>query len=786
MYEIKLKSKIILLVALLVFPAIAFSAVESLDTGISEDEPLPPEQAFVLSTEVIAPDLLRAKWHIVDGYYMYREKFVFESNTPGIVAEPAIYPKGKVKTDEFFGKVETYRHDIAIDIPLNRMGDANEFSINITSQGCADIGVCYPPQKQTIKVSLPPLPTKPATENSSTIQSSPASSTAKSDSSFSPIAAIKKLGNSILGEEEQKFLPPDEAFAFSAEVENGNVLRASWEIADGYYLYRDKFELSLQDANGIEIGTIKMPEGKEKVDESFGKMVVYFHNVDLKLPLNRTKLDATDITLVAKFQGCAEAGFCYPPIKKTMPMSLPAGQAMPASLDAGSVSNSQTTLGDDEKRSFLGNLFFAFGIGFLLSFTPCVLPMIPILVGAIVGQSAQQPTKTRAGMLATSYVLGTSLIYSVAGWLAGASGQQLQAYTQNPWGIGIVVFILLILALSMFGFYEIQMPSAIQSRLHMQSQNVKGGSLFGTFFLGTVSALIVGACVTPLLMLVLGIAIQAGDPVLGASMMFAMAWGMGVVLITVGIGAGHLLPKAGGWMDTVKYVFGVLLIGVAIYLMTPLEEVPILLLWGTFFIVVGVYMGATQAVPEGGSKWRYLWKGFGTVLLIWGILALIGGMQGSRDVMQPVDMSRFNTMTSIASSGIPGQSSPSVDMHDLFIQLKSTSDLDRELAKASAAGKPVILDYFATWCTDCRRMEKATFSNPEVQKIIKDNFVALQVDVTDPTNESTEAIKKRFKIFGPPAMLIFDKNGTPMTQLNFYGFKKPEEFIQTIKLALQK
>jgi len=552
MNALKVKSKIVSLIALLITPAIAFAAVESLDTGITEDEPLPPEQAFVLSTEVVAPDLMRAKWHIVDGYYMYREKFVFASNTPGIVAEPAIYPKGKVKTDEFFGKVETYRGDIAIDIPLNRMGETNDFSITITSQGCADIGVCYPPQKQTVNLSLPPLPGKPA--DSSAIESSPAISPASTDSSFSPIAAIKKLGNSILGEDEPKFLPPDEAFAFSAEVENGNVLRASWEIADGYYLYRDKFNLSLQNSDGIEIGTINMPEGKEKVDESFGKMVVYFHNVDLMLPLKRSKLDPTDITLVAKYQGCAEAGFCYPPIKKNMPMSLPAGQAMPASLDTGTLSSNQPAVSDDEKRSFLGNLFFAFGIGFLLSFTPCVLPMIPILVGAIVGQSSEQPTKMRAGMLSTSYVLGTSLIYSVAGWLAGASGQQLQAYTQNAWGIGVVVFILLILALSMFGFYEIQMPSAIQSRLHMRSQDVKGGSMFGTFFLGMLSALIVGACVTPLLMLVLGIAIQSGDAVLGASMMFAMAWGMGVVLITVGVGAGHLLPKAGrrGCGDTTR------------------------------------------------------------------------------------------------------------------------------------------------------------------------------------------------------------------------------------------
>lgn len=761
----KLRNFLLTLAFLLPLPA--FAAVEALDTGIMEDEPLPPEQAFVLSTEVLSADMIRAKWHIVDGYYMYRDKFKFESNSPGITTDQGIYPKGKIKEDEFFGKVETYRGDIAIDIPLNRMGDMQSLEVNITSQGCADIGICYPPQKQLVKFDLPALP-KAAT-----------SAEAGKDSSFSPLSAIKNFGDSLLGGDEQQFLPVDKAFAFSAEVEDGNTIKASWDIEDGYYLYRDKFSFALQDANGVELGKINMPEGKEKVDESFGRMIVYFKNVDLMLPLKRTQLDPTEVTLVAKYQGCAEAGLCYPPQTKNMPLSLPAGQAMPTAAMAGDTSGSKSPAaeGDEEKRSFIGNLLFAFGIGLLLSFTPCVLPMIPILVGVIVGQSGVQPTKMRAGMLSTSYVFGTALVYSAAGWLAGASGQQLQAYTQNVWGIGIVAAILVLLALSMFGFYEIQMPSAIQSRLQMKSQNVKGGSMLGTFFLGTVSALIVGACVTPLLMLVLGIAIQSGDPVLGASMMFAMAWGMGVVLITVGVGAGHLLPKAGGWMDIIKYVFGVLLIGVAIYLMTPLQEVPILLVWATFFIVVGVYMGATQAVPEGASKWQYMWKGLGTVLLIWGVLALIGGMQGNRDIMQPIDTSSIAMAG--GSSGMVAQGEL-VDPHDLFIHLKNTSQLDEQLAQAKATGKPVMLDYFATWCTDCRRMEKATFSNPQVQKIMQKKFVSLQVDVTDPNNAETEAIKKRFKVFGPPAMLFFDKNGEARKDLNFYGFKKPDEFIATL------
>ncbi len=590
----------------------------------------------------------------------------------------------------------------------------------------------------------------------------------KTESSFNPLQTLKSFGNSLgLLDSNDDFLPPEQAFTFSAEALDGNTIRAHWDVVDDVYLYRDKFKFTLKDAKGIILGTPAMPEGKIKKDEYFGEMVVYYHEVTLDIPLTRTNMDPTDVVLVATSQGCADAGFCYPPLTQEMPVSLPA-----ASTNSGTTG---ADAGEDSgvSRGFIGNLLFAFGIGLLLTFTPCVLPMIPILVGAIVGQSGEAPSKMRAGVLSGSYVMGTAVTYSVAGWLAGASGQQLQAYTQNAWAIGTVAAILVVLSLSMFGFFQLQMPSFVQSLLQTKSQNVKGGSMAGTFFLGLVSALIVGACVTPLLMLVLGIAIQAGDPVLGASMMFAMAMGMGVILVMVGVGAGHLLPKAGMWMDTIKYIFGALLIGVAIYLLTPLQGVPVLLLWGIFFIVCGVYMGATQNIPEGSSNWRSLWKGLGIVVLIWGVLALVGSVFGNRDVMQPMDMSHM----SFGSSQGSVTQSATVDPHDLFIQLHSTDDLDRELAKAKAAGKAVLLDYYATWCTDCRRMEKATFSKPAVQKILQDKFVMLQVDVEDPNNAKTEAIKKRYKVFGPPAMLFFDTHGKMRKDLNFYGFRGPDEFI---------
>ena len=752
---------VILLAIVFANPAIA-SVVSSVE-GFSDEEPLMPDQAFMLDTKVIDANTIRAEWIIADKYYLYRNKFKFNSKTDGITVKPGAYPKGVIHEDEFFGKVETYRGKVAIDIPLNRTGSAKSLVLDITSQGCADMGICYPPQKKTVSLTLPAI----------TIA---ATTTTKTDSGFNPLQTLKNFGNSLgLTDSQEQFLPPEKAYVFSAEAPNGNTIRARWDIVDGVYLYRDKFKFALKDANGITIGKPTMPEGKVKNDEYFGKMVVYYHDVVLDLPLTRTNLDPQDVILVATYQGCADAGFCYPPLTQEMPVSLPAvstSTGTTTGAGAGDVSESN----NDDNRSFIGNLLFAFGIGLLLTFTPCVLPMIPILMGVIVGQSGEHPTKMRAGMLSTSYVMGTAVTYSVAGWLAGATGAQLQAYTQNAWALGIVAVILVILSLSMFGFFQLQMPSAIQSLLQSKSQNVKGGSMTGTFFLGLISALIVGACVTPLLMLVLVVAIQAGDPILGASMMFAMAMGMGVFLVMMGVGAGHLLPKAGTWMDTIKYIFGALLIGVAIYILTPLQAVPVLLLWGIFFIVCGVYMGATQSIPEGSSNWRYLWKGLGIVVLIWGVLSLIGSVFGNRDFMQPMDISNMNFGS---SQGVASQGA-TIAPHDLFIQLHNTDDLDRELAKAKAAGKPVILDYYATWCTDCRRMEKATFANPAVQKILREKFVMLQADVEDPNNAKTEAIKKRFKVFGPPAMLFFDKNGKMRKELNFYGFKKPDEFIEIL------
>jgi thiol:disulfide interchange protein DsbD len=728
--------------------------------AISEDEPLSPEEAFSVQGRVIDENTVEVEWRVAEGYYLYHDKIHFTSQTPGIELGSIELPAGKKKYDEIFKKeLETHRHTLTVRVPLQRTDSSvNTLQLIAGSQGCADIGLCYPPQKQAILLSLPTITAaagKPA-----------------------GLQKLKSLGNSLGLGGAQEFLPPDEAFSFDAHMSDNGTIVADWQIAEGYYLYRNKFAFS-SDSAGVALGNAVMPAGQMHTgilpDGTEGEVEVYMDGVQISVPVQRTDAGANTVNFIASFQGCADAGICYPPMTKSVSFDLPA-----TTLAAAPAAIEKVAESDEDKTTYLGYILAAFGIGLLLTFTPCVLPMIPILSSIIVGQSTGgEITKLKGGMLSLSYVLGTSVVYSAAGWAAGASGKQLQAYFQNAWVIGTVSVILVLLALSMFGLFTIQMPTSIQSRLQSKSSGIQGGSLFGVFVMGILSSMIVGACASPVLLSVLGVAIKSQDPLLGALIMFAMSLGMGVILIAIGVGAGFLIPKAGTWMDSVKYFFGVLLIGVAIYILTVLPAVPVLLLWGVFFITVGVYLGATQSLPEGTSGWRVLWKGIGTVLLIWGVLNLLGGIQGNRDFLRPIDLS------AISMGGPGGQQATVTSAHELFRQVSSPAELEREMAAARAAGKPVMIDFFATWCTDCLRMEKSTFADPQVQKLMQ-QFVALQVDVTDPDNPETSAVQKQLGVFAPPAILFFHADGSANETMNFYGYKDIDEFSAHLQQALNR
>ena len=510
------------------------------------------------------------------------------------------------------------------------------------------------------------------------------------------------------------------------------------------------------------LGQYTLPPGETQDDEYFGRVSIYPQDVAVNLPLLNQR-SSNEVVIKASYQGCAKKGICYSPIEKIIPVVF----NNTSGPDPRQTSTSSMTL-----ESLIGYLAAALGAGLLLSFTPCVLPLIPIISGIIVGQRAPA-SRLRGGGIATVYVLGTAATYAVIGAVAGATGEQLQAYFQNAWAIGFVSSVLTLMALSMFGLFTLQLPSSLQSWVSSRSDTLSGGSIVMIFLLGALSALIVGACVSPLLVSILSVAILNGDPALGAALMFAMALGMGVILITLGFGADIMLPRAGAWMTRVNHIFGVGLLAVAIYLLQAIPAIPVLLLWAMLFIITGVYMGATQGLPTQAGGLRYLTKGVGTVLLIWGVLAMIGGFTGHRDILHPISLDGLSGKNRIVGSS-PNTGEVS------FIAIHRLEDLNRHMTLAKRNQQPVFLDYYADWCADCVRMKKTTFRNKDVVDTLA-KFVCLQVDVTNPNDPGPRALKQAYGVFGPPAMLFFNPEGIEIKQNRTYGYRSSEMFLSLVK-----
>ena len=574
--------------------------------------------------------------------------------------------------------------------------------------------------------------------------------------------SVKTL-QKLLGQDanEQTFLDPDTAFVLSIQPIADNQLRAVFQIANGYYLYRHKMRFESMDASS-PLGQYTLPPGETQDDEYFGRVSIYPQDVAVNLPLLNQR-SSKQVVIKASYQGCAKKGICYSPIEKIIPVVF----NNTSGPDPRQTSTSSMTL-----ESLIGYLAAALGAGLLLSFTPCVLPLIPIISGIIVGQRAPA-SRLRGGGIATVYVLGTAATYAVIGAVAGATGEQLQAYFQNAWAIGFVSSVLTLMALSMFGLFTLQLPSSLQSWVSSRSDTLSGGSIVMIFLLGALSALIVGACVSPLLVSILSVAILNGDPALGAALMFAMALGMGVILITLGFGADIMLPRAGAWMTRVNHIFGVGLLAVAIYLLQAIPAIPVLLLWAMLFIITGVYMGATQGLPTQAGGLRYLTKGVGTVLLIWGVLAMIGGFTGHRDILHPISLDGLSGKNRIVGSS-PNTGEVS------FIAIHRLDDLNRQMTLAKRNQQPVFLDYYADWCADCVRMKKTTFRNKDVVDTLA-KFVCLQVDVTNPNDPGLRALKQAYGVFGPPAMLFFNPEGIEIKQNRTYGYRSSEMFLSLVK-----
>ena len=589
--------------------------------------------------------------------------------------------------------------------------------------------------------------------------------------------SLSSLGEKFgFSDSQNRFLEPDKAFIFSADVADGNTVVAHWEIADGYYMYRDKFIFKLIKDGGMTLGQFQAPTGKLKTDDTFGNMEVYYHQVSLTLPLHNTNTLITPITLQAQFQGCADAGFCYPPIIKSVDLIIPAAAA---TIDSSGKSNivpeqdriAQLLAGDET----LWALLSFFGFGLLLSFTPCVFPMIPILSSVIVGQG-QQITTRRAFMLSLTYVLAMSVTYTIAGVIAGLFGSNLQIAFQNPWILGSFSALFVLLAFSMFGFYELQLPGSLQTRLSNLSSKQQGSTFIGAGIMGFLSALIVGPCVAaPLAGALIYIGLS-GDALLGGLSLFILSLGMGLPLLIIGASAGKLLPRAGNWMNTIKAVFGVILLGLAIWILERIiPDQVTMVLWAVLLIGSAVYMGAVDRLGVEATGWQKLWKGTGLIMLIYGVLLMIGAAGGGNDVLQPLRGASlpFNATTTSAESTTPSSLK--------FKAVKGVDGLNREISLATAANRPVMLDFYADWCFDCVRLDKRTFTDPSVQQALA-NAVLLRADLTAYDDED-KALLRHFKLPGPPAILFFTPQGKEIRQYRLIGFLNPEEFHSHVEAA---
>lgn len=598
--------------------------------------------------------------------------------------------------------------------------------------------------------------------------------------------------NSLLGEEEE-LLRVDEAFVLQADILDNTVL-VKFEIADGYYMYRERFGFASNDAT---LGEPLIPDGKDKDDPYLGQTQVYYNFIEVAVPYSNA---SNPMTLRIDFQGCAEDRLCYPPTTREVVLEVPAATLALASRGAvvtdkaaevkdgqkAFVSEQQSLIEDLEQKNALWNFFKFILIGLGLTFTPCVFPMIPIISGIIAGQGKDITTRKAFG-LALSYTQAMAIVYTIFGVLVALAGQSLSGYLQNPVFVIGAAIVFVLLSLSMFGFYELQLPAGLQAKLAAKSNSQKTGSYIGSAIMGAISALIVSPCVTVPLIAILLVIAQTGDILLGAASLYGLGVGMGIPLIIIAVTEGRFLPKAGNWMSAIKAAFGIAMLAVAWYLVKHLLPNSIYMYgWALLALIPGYYLFRNQ-LPNLG--WRNLFAGLGLVLMIYGALLVIGGAQGNRNLLQPLGQS-YSMMTTEYSQMAEGPAKTkskstltnSTKPHLQFERIKTLSQLQQRVAEANAQGKTVMLDFFAEWCAACYEFEALVFTDPVVHEALS-NTVLLQADVTANDAQDVE-LMSAFKILGLPSILFFDLEGKELTQYRANGFEKPEVFKQRIEAAL--
>jgi thiol:disulfide interchange protein DsbD len=563
---------------------------------------------------------------------------------------------------------------------------------------------------------------------------------------------------------QDQFLPVDEAFVLIATPDGGEQVALDWQVAPGYYLYRHRVNVKTT-TPGFELGEVSMPDGKKKTDEFFGDVEVYYDTLNATVPVTRPD-DASSLEITVGYQGCADAGLCYPPVAKTIALEMPPPGTPARAQAPGMVAEQDRLATLIADGGLLVVMAIFFGSGLLLAFTPCVLPMIPILSGIIAGQGAAA-TPRRSFMLSVVYVLGMALTYTIAGAAFAAAGQQAQAFFQQPWIIIAFAALFVVLALAMFGLFDLRIPAALETRLSAVSGRQKAGSFVGTAIMGALSALVVTACVAPPMVAALAVIGQTGDVVRGALALFAMAIGMGSPLLLVGVAGGRFMPHAGPWMTTIKTLFGVLFLAVAVWMLERILPGSLTLaLWALLVIVGGYYFGGFGRQATGTDTWRLIARGAGLAAIVWGVIMLVGAAAGGHDPLQPL---RGATLPGLGTRGAP------VGAEELpFRKVATIVELDNELAAAKAAGQPVMLDFYADWCVSCKEMEKYTFSVAGVQQDLA-GFVLLKADVTA-HNEADQALLRRFGVYGPPTTAFFGGHGRECRGFRLVGFVAADDF----------
>lgn len=571
---------------------------------------------------------------------------------------------------------------------------------------------------------------------------------------------------------DEEFLPVEQAFVFTSQQSNGQ-LSLHWEIADHYYLYQSRISAK-QDGQALDVQFVQTPIEKE--DEYFGKVQIYKHTLDVIVPL----ASASDVNI--RFQGCAEAGLCYPPVSKTLAVNDPsmankAAQTHSASNTLAQTSTPEKSSGNEisditsllKSGNLVWQLFIFFVLGLGLAFTPCVFPMIPILSSIIVGQGENLTTR-RAFLMSLSYVLAMASTYAIAGVIVGYFGAtaNVQLYLQSPWVLGSFALVFVLLSLSMFGLYTLALPRFIQDKLSNVQQNQQGGSLISVAIMGALSALVVSPCVSAPLAGTLVYISTTGDALLGGLALLALGLGMGVPLLIIGTGGGKFLPKAGMWMDGVKNVFGVALLAIAIWLLERVVPAPVtLMLWAVLLLGSGVFLGAFE---QGSKGWGRLFKALGLIFSLYGALLMVGASAQQSNPLAPLAFlaAHNNTNDNDFTSHLSRE------------KITHSTQFRPLLANSAQQGKITVLDFYADWCIACKIMDHEVFANAQVKQALADSLF-VQLDMTDNTDDQLNFLKS-FNLFGPPAVLFF-ANGQELTELRIVGEPSAEEFLNILAKA---